>query len=285
AVSRAYFEATLASPGRRDPWYRDRFNHIISGGLKPGEEATWYLEPNMFSGWAKVDAPADAALSITVEEIDGADGKSIYVTREFFERDRERLDELKKKYGVEAQHVLPAVRHADRKAPLNVTDQKNNNNKPGVMPEVSGQVKKIESAQQISALAADGVQEAPAPAAEKPARKPSLDQPPPENKTPPPAPAAAQPARPAAVQPTPKASKSVTHTLQLGSFKNKKAASSFSRSLSVKGYKPHIVKITVPDKGITYRVRLGKYKNLKDARKMVAALAKKEGVSAIIISR
>ena len=107
AVSRAYFEATLASPGRRDPWYKDRFNYMISGGLEPGEEATWSLEQHMLSGWAKVDAPADAALTVTVEKIDGADGKSSYVAREFTERDRERLDELKKKYGVETKHVLP----------------------------------------------------------------------------------------------------------------------------------------------------------------------------------
>ncbi len=287
AVSRAYFEATLASPGRRDPWYKDRFNYIISGGLKPGEEATWSLEPNMFSGWAKVDAPTDAALTVTVEEIDGADGKSIYVTREFTERDRERLDELKKKYGVESKQVIHALRHDDRKDPLSVIGQKDKDNKPDVMPELPGQEKKTDPATQISARAANGVQEAPAPApaGEKPAHKPPLYQPSAENKTPPPAPAAAQPATPSAAQPTPKASESIIYTLQLGSFKSKNAASSFSRSLSAKGYKPNIVKITVPDKGVTYRVRLGKYKNLNDARKMVAALAKKEGISAIIISK
>jgi len=287
AVSRAYFEATLASPGRRDPLYKDRFNHTIPGNLEPGEEATWSLEPNMFSGWAKVDAPADAALTVTVEEIDGTDGKSIYVTREFTERDRERLAELKKKYGVESTQVLHAVRHDDRKAPLSVTGQKDKDKKPDVMPELPRQEKKIESAPQISARAANGVQEAPAPTpeAEKPAQKPSLDQPSAENKTPPPAPAVSQPATPAAAQPTIKASESIIYTLQLGSFKSKNTASSFSRSLSAKGYKPNIVKITVPDKGITYRVRLGKYKNIKDARKMVAVLVKREGISAIIISK
>jgi cell division protein FtsN len=282
AVTRAYFEATLASPGRRDPWYRDRFNYIISGGLKPGEEATWYLETNMFSGWAKVESPADAALTVTVEEIDGADGRPIHVAREFPGRERERLAELKMKYGVESTQVLHAVRHDDRKTQLSVSGQKDT--KPDMLPELPGQEKKIESAPQSSAHAADGVQEAPAPAAEKPAHKPPLYHPPAENKTPPPAPAAAQTARPAAARPAPKASEPLTYTLQLGSFKNKNAATSFSRSLAARGYKPHIVKITVPDKGITYRVRLGKYKHLKDAQKMVAALVKKEGLSAIIIS-
>ena len=306
AVSRAYFEGTLASPGRRDPWYKERFNYIISGGLEPGEEATWYLGPNMFSGWAKVDAPTDAALTVTVEEIDGTDGKSIYLTREFTRRDRERLDELKKQYGVEYNQIINAFRHDDRKAPISLSGQKDTGktdspypgfvetpliNKPGVMPELPGSEKKMESTPQTSALAAKGEQKgeqeepAPPPAAEKPAHTPPLYQPPVENKTPPPAPAVEQSATPAAAQPTPKASESSIYTLQLGSFKSKNAASSFSRSLSAKGYKPDIVKIAVPNNGITYRVRLGKYKNPKDAQKMVAELVKKEGIAAIIISK
>lgn len=101
AVSRAYFEATLASPGRSVPWHQDAFNYSISGGLEPGEEATWNLAPNRFSDWGKVDAPADAVFTVTVEQLDGADGESIYSTREFGERERERLNELKKTHGVE----------------------------------------------------------------------------------------------------------------------------------------------------------------------------------------
>ena len=156
-----------------------------------------------------------------------------------------------------------------------------------MQPALPGPEKKIESAPQISAAASNGVLEAPAPtpAAEKPAQKPSHSQPSSKNKTPPSVPAGAQPATPAVAQPAPTASKSIIYTLQLGSFQRKEAASSFSRSLSARGYKPDIVKVTVPDKGITYRVHLGTYKNLQDARKMAAALVKKEGISAIVISR
>lgn len=101
AVSRAYFEGTLASPDRSVPWHQDTFNYSISGGLEPEEEATWKLAPNMFSGWGEIDAPADAVFTVTVEQLDGADGKPIYSAREFGERERERLNELKKKHGVE----------------------------------------------------------------------------------------------------------------------------------------------------------------------------------------
>lgn len=101
AVSRAYFEATIASPDRSVPWHKGTFNYSISGGLEPGEEATWNFAPNMFSDWGKVDVPRDAVLTVTAEKLDGADGETIYSTREFNERDLERLNELKKKYGVE----------------------------------------------------------------------------------------------------------------------------------------------------------------------------------------
>ena len=96
AVSRAYFEGTLASPGRSVPWVKDTFNYNISGGLESGEVATWTLAPNPFSDWGTVDTPLDAILSVTVERLDGPDGETLYSTREFTEWDRQRLDELKR---------------------------------------------------------------------------------------------------------------------------------------------------------------------------------------------
>ena len=101
AVSRAYFEGTLASPDRSVPWHKDTFNYSISGGLEPGEEQSWRLAPNMFSDWGKIDTPADAVFTVTVEKIDGADGKSLYSTTDFTERDKKRLSELKAKYNVQ----------------------------------------------------------------------------------------------------------------------------------------------------------------------------------------
>lgn len=100
-VSRAYFEGTIASPDRSVPWHQDTFNYSISGGLEPGEEATWNLAPNMFSGWGKVDVPADAVFTVTVEKLDGPNGEMLYSVRDFGEREMERLAELKSKYGIE----------------------------------------------------------------------------------------------------------------------------------------------------------------------------------------
>lgn len=100
-VSRAYFEGTIASPGRSVPWLQDTFNYSISGGLEPGENAEWSLAPNQFSDWGKVDAPADAIFTVTVEKLDGPDGETLYSTRDFGERESKRLAELKSKYGLE----------------------------------------------------------------------------------------------------------------------------------------------------------------------------------------
>ena len=101
AVSRAYFEGVLASPGRSVPWHKDTFNYSISGGLEPGEEAAWKLAPNMFSDWGEVDAPGDAVFTVTVRRLDGADEEPIYDARGLSDSQRERLAELKSKYGVE----------------------------------------------------------------------------------------------------------------------------------------------------------------------------------------
>ena len=101
AISRAYFSGTIASPDRSVPWHEDQFNYSISGGLEPGEEVSWTLAPNSYSDWGKVDAPADAVFTVMVEKLDGPNGEVLYSTRDFSERDRKRLAELKKQYGVD----------------------------------------------------------------------------------------------------------------------------------------------------------------------------------------
>jgi hypothetical protein len=100
AISRAYFEGTVASPNRSVPWLKETFNYEISGGIEPGEKANWSLAPNMFSEWGKLEAPADAILTVTVERLDGPDGKALFSANEFEDRDLERLNALKAKYEI-----------------------------------------------------------------------------------------------------------------------------------------------------------------------------------------
>ena len=104
AVSRAYFVGTLASPGRSVPWFKDSFNHPISGGLEPGEIARWSLVADRYSVgysvWGSVDAPADAIFTVEVEKLDGADNKVMFSTTDFSEEDKERLRTLKIQYGI-----------------------------------------------------------------------------------------------------------------------------------------------------------------------------------------
>ena len=101
AVSRAYFEGTLASPNRSVPWLKESFNYSISGGLEVGEEQSWTLAPNMFSEWARTQAPDDAIFTVIVTQIDGADGEALYSTSRFSERDSKRLSQLKAKFQAE----------------------------------------------------------------------------------------------------------------------------------------------------------------------------------------
>lgn len=101
AISRAFFEGVIASPNRSVPWHKDTFNYSISGGLEPGEEQSWSLAPNRFSDWGKVDAPADALFTVTVQKVDGANGKVLYSVADFTAKDKERLSELRAKYNVQ----------------------------------------------------------------------------------------------------------------------------------------------------------------------------------------
>src|SRR5690606_7385032 len=98
AVARAYFEGTIATPGRSVPWLTETFNYSIPGGLESGEEANWALAPNMFSEWGTVDAPDDAVFTVTVYRLDGADGEPLLTTDGFSERNAKRLAELQEKY-------------------------------------------------------------------------------------------------------------------------------------------------------------------------------------------
>jgi len=95
-VSRAYFRGTLASPGRSVPWLTEGFNYQISGGLEPGEEASWSLAPNMFGEWGKVDPPQDAVLTVEVTRLDGPEGKAAFDSA-FGDREAARLEELTRK--------------------------------------------------------------------------------------------------------------------------------------------------------------------------------------------
>lgn len=81
AVSRVYFRGNLQSEGRSVPWVRDEFNYKIPGGLEPGEEARWRLNPNMFSEWGTVEAPSDAVLTVEVLGLDGPEEEELFSTR------------------------------------------------------------------------------------------------------------------------------------------------------------------------------------------------------------
>lgn len=98
-VSRAYFKGTIASPGRSIPWIVENFNFEISGGLEPGESQSWVLEPNMFSKWGKVNAPADAIFTVETYRLDGADKKALFDAEGLNESQEARLKFLQEKFG------------------------------------------------------------------------------------------------------------------------------------------------------------------------------------------
>jgi hypothetical protein len=98
AVSRAYFMGILASPGRAIPWLKDSFNYQIAGGMEPGESKELKLAPNMFGDWGRIEAPADAVLTVEVTRIDGPDSKAAFDSAAFTDRDAKRLKTLEENF-------------------------------------------------------------------------------------------------------------------------------------------------------------------------------------------
>lgn len=94
AISKAYFEGVLATPGRSIPWVKDSFNYNIRGGLEPGEQATWKTVPWSSGDWRYAPSDRnDMVLTVTVVRIDSADEEAIF-DAEFSKWDIERLQEL-----------------------------------------------------------------------------------------------------------------------------------------------------------------------------------------------
>ncbi|WP_349971393.1 DUF6694 family lipoprotein [Pseudomonas caspiana] len=98
SISRAYFKGTLASPERSVPWLVSTFNYEVSGGLEAGESQSWVLAPNRYGDWGKVEPAENAVLTVEVVRLDGPDNKVILDSRLFTESDRQRLEQLKRKY-------------------------------------------------------------------------------------------------------------------------------------------------------------------------------------------
>jgi len=93
-VRRVYFHAVLKTAGRDIPWVDTDFNYEIPGGLQPGEEAEWELSPNLFdSKWKYALEAKDAVLQVTVENVDGADGKPLFP--DWTEKDQAKLDRFR----------------------------------------------------------------------------------------------------------------------------------------------------------------------------------------------
>ncbi len=99
AISRAYFQGTLASPGRQIPWLKETFNYQVPGGIEPGETASWSLAPNRFSEWGKVRVPEDAVLTVEPYRLDGPDGEALYDATGLGEHEQARLERLQERFG------------------------------------------------------------------------------------------------------------------------------------------------------------------------------------------
>lgn len=100
-ISKAYFHAHAAVPGRTMAWLDQDFDYEIPGGLEPGEEATWVIRPKRFrSNWPDVKVPDDAKFSVEVVRIDDPTRFWLWQAR-FTSSDQYMLDSLAARFAEE----------------------------------------------------------------------------------------------------------------------------------------------------------------------------------------
>ncbi|NOY87108.1 MAG: SPOR domain-containing protein [Deltaproteobacteria bacterium] len=71
--------------------------------------------------------------------------------------------------------------------------------------------------------------------------------------------------------------------IQVGSYKDRRAAGEFLKGLIDSGYRGAVVRADLGPRGVWYRVRLGPYGSIKDARKALATLRGKMAIKGFLV--
>ncbi len=99
AVAELMLHGVLKSPNREVAWVDETFYYVISGGLAPGESATWSLAPNRFGPWGNDQIPRNAALTLTLLGVNNSEGEPLWDAPALTDNEAERLEELRAEYG------------------------------------------------------------------------------------------------------------------------------------------------------------------------------------------
>ena len=99
AVAELMLHGVLKSPNREVAWVDETFYYVISGGLAPGESATWSLAPHRFGPWGNDQIPRNAVLTLTLLGVNNSEGEPLWDAPALTDNEAERLEELRAEYG------------------------------------------------------------------------------------------------------------------------------------------------------------------------------------------
>ena len=99
AVAELMLHGVLKSHNREVAWADETFYYVISGGLAPGESATWSLAPNRFGPWGNDQIPRNAVLTLTLLGVNNSEGQPRWDAPALTDNEAERLEELRAEYG------------------------------------------------------------------------------------------------------------------------------------------------------------------------------------------
>ncbi|MCH4813955.1 hypothetical protein MLE19_21790 [Halomonas neptunia] len=98
-VSELLLRGVVTSPDRSVPWVDESFYYVVAGGIEPGETLEWSLAPNRFGPWGDTQIPSNAALTVTLEGLRGADEQPLWASPDLSESEVTRLERLREEYG------------------------------------------------------------------------------------------------------------------------------------------------------------------------------------------
>ena len=99
SIAELQLRGVLRSANRDVAWVDETFYYVISGGLAPGERATWSLAPNRFGPWGNDQIPRDVQLTLTLKGVKDAQGQRLWHAPPLTEAETERLAALRAEYG------------------------------------------------------------------------------------------------------------------------------------------------------------------------------------------
>jgi hypothetical protein len=79
-ISLVHFRAALLKPGEVNPWLLEEFDHVVFGGLAPGDRGTWRIEPKQREWIRLIDPHPELKFGLEAMRLEALGGRTLVAT-------------------------------------------------------------------------------------------------------------------------------------------------------------------------------------------------------------